>query len=419
VSENFTGMIHDARGDGQDEQYEVGTVGLTGRYRFEGEVLGRMQQFELGVSVRHDSGITRQLRMRASTGTPYAATFDDTIRITRVGAHVGGDLSFAYWLSLRLGGRADVFAFGVVDHAFPSTDRMGTRLPEQATDAIGVALQPRGTLRVRLAELAPPNEGGASSIEWQTSSGIGTRSSDAARLSEGEFAPFAQVLSSETGLVLESHADPNLALDARAVGFHTHVDHDLVFDPLAGRNVDQGATSRLGVSAYLNVRAWQWLSAAASFSYTEAYLGTPGYTDFVSSTRLPYVPRWVGRLDAAGTRTITIDGESIAITLGVGVGWLGERPIPLGQVAPQVLLLDAQIAAEWRGIELAVIGQNLGDVHWQSSVFNYVSWFDASQPQSRTPEFMFSAGPPLSITGRLTVRFDETAIFGGSSSEDP
>lgn len=416
VREDFTGMAHDARGGGQDEQYEVGNVGLTARYRFEGDVLGRMQQFELGISARHDSGTTRQLRMRASTGVPYAATFDDTIHITRVGAHIGGDLSFTDWLSLRLGARADVFAFGVVDHAFPSIDRMGMRLPEQATDAIGLALQPRGTLRVRLAELAAPNERGSSAIEWVTSSGVGTRSSDAARLSEGEFAPFAQVLSSETGLVLESHVDPDLAVDARAVGFHTHVDHDLVFDPIAGRNTDQGATSRLGLSSYLNIRAWQWLSVAASFSYTEAYLGTPGYTDFVSSRRLPYVPRWVGRLDAAGSRSVVINGESVAITIGVGVGWLGERPIPLGQIAPQAVLIDAQIAVEWRGIELAVIGQNLADVRWQSSVFNHVSWFDASVPQSRTPEFMFAAGPPLSLTGRLTVRFDETAVFAGSPS---
>jgi iron complex outermembrane receptor protein len=248
---------------------------------------------------------------------------------------------------------------------------------------------------------------------------VGTRTSDAARLSEGEFAPFAQVISSETGLVLASHADPDLTVDARAVGFHTHVDHDLIFDPVAGRNVDQGATSRLGVSAYLNIQAWQWLAMGASFSYTEAYLGTPGYTDFVSSTRLPYVPRWVGRLDAAGTRAITIDGESVAITVGAGVGWLGERPIPLGQLAPQVLLVDAQVAIAWRGIEIAVIGQNLTDTRWQSSVFDYVSWFDASLPQSRTPEPMFAAGPPLSLTGRLTVRFDETAVFGGGSSSSP
>ncbi len=414
VRENFTGMSRDMRGDGQDEQYQVATVGLTARYRFEGEILGRMQQFEIGVSARHDSGVTRQLRVRAFTGVPYAATFDDDIHVTRVGAHLGGDLSLADWLSLHLGARADVFAFGVVDHAFPASDGTGARLPEQATDAFGVVLQPRGTLRVRLAELAPASERGASSFEWQTSAGVGTRSSDAARLSEGELTPFAQVISAETGLVLTSHADADLDVDARAVGFHTHVDHDLVFDPAAARNVDQGATSRLGVSAYLNVRAWQWLSAAASFSYTEAYLDTPGYTDFVSSTRLPYVPRWASRLDAAGTRSIQIDGESVAITIGAGVGWLGERPIPLGQVAPQVLLLDAQLAVEWRGVELAVIGQNLTDARWQSSVFNQVSWFDASLPESRTPEFTFAAGPPLSITGRLTVRLDETAIFAGS-----
>jgi hypothetical protein len=155
---------------------------------------------------------------------------------------------------------------------------------------------------------------------------------------------------------------------------------------------------------------------AASFAWTEAYLHTSDYLQFTSSDRLPYVPRWVGRLDAAGTRAITIEGESIAITLGLGVGWLGERPIPLGQVAPQVLLLDAQLAVEWRGVELAVIGQNLTDTRWQSSVFNQASWFDTTRPESHLAQFTYAAGAPLSITGRLTVRFDETAIFAGGSS---
>ncbi len=411
VRENFTGMSLDARGDGLDEQYTVGNVGLDARYRIEGLVLGLMQQLEIGVSARHDSGTTRQLRVRASTGIPYADVFDDDIHITRVGAHIGADMQFADWLSLRIGARADVFAYGVLNHAFPSTDRTGVRLPEQSTDASGVAFQPRGTLRVRLAELAAPNERGTSTIEWQTSSGVGTRSSDASRLSEGEFAPFAQVVSTETGFVLDSHADPDLFVNARAVGFHTHVDHDLVFDPTQGRNVDQGATSRLGLSAYLDMMAWQWLAARASFSYTEAYQNTPTYFDFTSSTRLPYVPRWVGRLDATAQQSANIDGERVTFTIGLGISWLGERPIPLGQVAPQVGLFDAQISASWRGIEIAILGQNLTDQRWQSWVSNYVSWFDSSTPQSRTPEQVFSAGAPLSITARLTVRFDEAALF--------
>ena len=79
------------------------------------------------------------------------------------------------------------------------------------------------------------------------------------------------------------------------------------------------------------------------------------------------------------------------------------------------MLLDAQLSAEWRGIELAVIGQNLTDARWQSAVFNYVSWFDPTLPESRTPQFMYSAGAPLSLTARLTVRFDETALFGSPS----
>ena len=205
---------------------------------------------------------------------------------------------------------------------------------------------------------------------------------------------------------------------APSASTHTSITISCSTPPLAG-NIDQGATSRLGLAAYLDLAAWQWLSTRASFSYTEAYAGTPSYFDFTSSTRLPYVPRWVGRLDATARQAANIDGESVLFTIGIGVSWLGERPIPLGQVAPQLGLLDAQISAEWRGIELAVLGQNLTDTRWQSWVSNYVSWFNAELPQSRTPEQVFAAGAPLSITARLTVRFDEAALFNTGNWTSP
>lgn len=415
VRENFTGFSRDPMGDGLDEQYEVGTAGLRASYRFAGTIFGREQQFELGFVARHDSGTSRNLRIRAGSGIPYRADFDDEIHVTRVGAHIGTDLSFFDWLSLRIGARADVFAFSTIERAEPTMDRVGERLPSQATDATGVALSPRGTLRVRLADFGTNAAGERSALEWQTSVGAGTRSSDAIALSEGETAPFAEVVSSETGLALSVHDGGELSLDARAVAFHTHVDHDLVFDATRGRNVDIGASSRLGLLAYVNLHVAPWMNVAASFAWTEAYLLARGasYFDFVSSERLPYVPRWVGRLDVAGEQPITIDAETVAITGGVGVGWLGERPLPLGQVAPQTVVVDAQLGVRWRGIELSVIAQNLLDQRWQSSVFNYASWFDTSEPESRTAQLHFAAAAPLSITGRLSFRFDETTIFGG------
>ncbi len=420
IRENFTGFTRDARGDGLDEQYEAGTVGLRATYRFAGQIFGREQQFELGVTSRHDSGTSRNLRLRAGSGIPYSADFDDEIHVTRVGAHIGTDLSFFDWLSLRIGARADVFAFSTVERALPTTDRVGERLPIQATDAIGIAFQPRATLRIRLADLGTNAAGERSALEWQTSAGVGTRSSDAIALSEGETAPFAEVVSSETGLTLRAHGEGELVVDARAVAFHTHVDHDLVFDVTRGRNVDIGASSRLGALGYLNVHVAPWMNVQASFAWTEAYLlaRDAGYFDLTSNDRLPYVPRWVGRLDVAGEQPVTVDAESVAITYGLGVGWLGERPLPLGQVAQQTVVVDAQLGVRWRGLELSVIAQNLLDQRWQSSVFNYASWFDTSEAESRTAQLHFAAGAPLSITGRLSFRFDETTIFGGETTEE-
>src|SRR6185436_11231161 len=131
-------------------------------------------------------------------------------------------------------------------------------------------------------------------LSWQTSVGVGTRSSDAIALSEGEFAPFAEVVANETGLSLEWE-DATFDVDARLSAYHTHVDRDLVFDPNRGRNVELGPSSRIGALAYVRTRVEQWLDVSASFAWNESFLlpAGSGWSEWVSSTRMPYVPRWV------------------------------------------------------------------------------------------------------------------------------
>ncbi len=107
------------------------------------------------------------------------------------------------------------------------------------------------------------------------------------------------------------------------------------------------------------------------------------------------------------------------MTAGVGVGWLGERPIPLGQIAPPVLLVDAQVAVAWRGIEFAVLGQNLTDARWQSLGLELRLVVRPVAPGLAHAELKYSTGAPLSITGRLTIRFDEAALFGGGAWNAP
>jgi hypothetical protein len=397
IRENFTGLALDPRGDGLDEQYEVVTVGLRGRTRFSAQFFAQPQVFELGYVVRQDVGTTRLSRLRADGGIPHTAVFDDDLSLTQIGAHVGAELRFTDWLAMRAGLRADVFGLSAREKALPDGDRMGARLPEDTTDAWGLSIAPRGSARVALSPW----------LTWHTSVGVGTRSSDATALSSGEAAPFARVIASETGLIAE-HQEGELHLDARLLGHHTHVDRDLVFDASRGRNVDAGASSRLGASAYVSLGVAEALTGSVSFAWSEAFLLPDRGFALTSATRLPYVPRWVGRADVVGRLPVVIDGETITLGLGAGAGLLGERPLPLGQMSAPVFLLDVQGELAWRDVSLRVAVTNVTDTRWQSAVFRYASHWDPDSVASRVPELHFSAGAPLALDVSLGFRFDET-----------
>jgi hypothetical protein len=272
-----------------DEQYETVTAGLRGRARFATRLFDLPQVFELGYVLREDVGTTRMLLVRAESGIPYRAVFDDDLFLTQIGAHVAAELRFTDWLAVRAGVRADGFGLSAREKAFPIEDRVGPRLTDDTTDAWGLSIAPRGSVHVALAPW----------LSWQTSAGVGTRSSDATALSTGERVPFARVVASETGLVLDHH-EGEVHLAARVVGHHTFVDRDLVFDPERGRNVDAGASSRLGALGAVTVGVGAFLDASASFAWSEAFLLPDRGFGLVSSTRLPYVPRWVGRADVVG-----------------------------------------------------------------------------------------------------------------------
>ncbi len=406
IRENFTGALLDDRGDGLDEQYEVATVGARGAYRVDLRALDQEQSIELGYVARHDSGVGRVLRRRAEDGVPYQADLDDELHVTHVGAYLGADLRFADFLALRAALRVDGFAFSTIDRAEPTSDRGGPRLAERASDALGVSIAPRGTARVRVADF-----GDEGALEWQTSAGLGTRSSDATALSTGEFAPFARVIATETGLALRLRRRGDL--EARVSAFHTQVDRDFVFDPARGRNVEAGASSRLGAQAWLRVRLAPYLDLAASFAWTESFLLGPAasWSDFTSASRLPFVPRWVGRLDASFAHPIELGGERVVVGVAAGVGWLGERPLPLGGVSEPVVIADASADIRWRLVAIGVQVENLLAQRYASAVFRHASRFDPSAPSSRLPAEHFAAGAPLSVTGTLTIAFDETDPF--------
>ena len=401
VRENFTGFLLDARGDGLDELTETVTVGLRGSYRTE-LPWGEDQHMELGYDARHDTGNARMWRLRTEGGAPYRAVFDSDLSITHIGAYALAEVEPWDWLGVRGGIRADAFSYSLVDNDRPAMDRIGERLPFQATDALGLAVEPRGTVEI---EVLPDTH-------VLISAGIGARSSDAQALSEGETAPFAEVHALEGGVVYERDDDEAARVSVRGIAFYTRVSRDLVFDQERGRNVDVGASARFGALASGRIQLDEWLDVLASFTWSEAHRTEGGLFHLGEGPRLPFVPRFVGRLDGAVLHTVTVEDEDVRLLGGLGIGFVGPKPLPLDTESEPTLNVDVGARARWRFVELGVMAQNIFDIDNRDVELSYPSNFDATGgPSSLRAARHFAAGRPQSFFVTLTF-FGDTSFLG-------
>ncbi len=400
IRENFTGFLLDPRGDGLDENTQTTTAGGRGYYRFERSWRDLPQVLEVGLFGRFDSGNTRMWRLRAEGGDPYEVVFDTDYSITNVAGYVLGEFRPVRWFELAGGLRADGFGFQLTDLDRPTSDRDGERLPQENVDAFGFSLQPRGSVRFRLVD----------ELRLVTSAGIGTRSTDAQALSEGENAPFTRVFATELGLTWAR--DGRWKTDLRAFGFYTWVDDDLVFDPERGRNIPVGSSQRFGATVYGRLTG-PWLDAAASFTWTEAFLGGDIF-DFQTDSRLPFVPRFVTRLDTAGRYPVPIRRDELVVGAALGVAFVGPKPLPLGQTSEPFFTLDASVLLGWRFIEAAFSARNLTDARNRIAEFYYPSNFEGPDATpSLQAERHFAAGPPRTLWVTLTFFIDTKAFTEG------
>jgi iron complex outermembrane recepter protein len=405
IRENFTGFLNDEppvgepqRGDNLEQYYAGTTLGLRGRYTPGVTWGGQPQPLELGYTARFDNVRTRARRLRDRGGAPYRTLFDNQVKVTNLGAHVSGKAAPRSWLSLRGGVRVDSFLFGVEDENRPAEDRQGARIPAEAIEAYGFTLSPRLSAEVRLTPR----------LSWLTSAGLGARSSDAAALSDAEFAPFARVTSAETGLGYAAGAE-HLEVEARGAFFATRVSRDLVFDEEAGRNQPVGASQRVGAFALARVTLRERLDVQASVAWARASLPAPGASPWklLEGEVLPYIPQLLGRLDASARGEAALLGERVGWNVALGHSAIGPKPLPLGRFSEPIFLFDTALRARWRAVELGLVVENLLDARWRESEFNYVSNFRGPEaPASLLATRHFSAGAPRTVRGTLTVYLD-------------
>jgi iron complex outermembrane recepter protein len=405
--ENYTGYTLDTRsdggpqrGDGTEQSLESFTFGSRGRLARTFSLLDRQQEVEVGYLGRHDRGDSSLRRLRRADGVPYAVDFDNSLAISNLGIYGGMRFSPWSWLVMRGGLRVDSFVFAVEDLDEPEVDRTGTREPSSNIEAFGFAVQPRGGVSLLFTPW----------LSWTTSVGVGTRSSDAQALSDGESAPFARVVATETGLVAKHTEARGVAAEARLIAFNTNVTNDLVFDERAGRNTPIGASNRFGASIWGRLEHRPTgLDVATSLTYTEAYLRPEdaGLFDIAAGVRLPYVPRWVLRSDLSERFGFGVGSERLLATAGLGLSFVDSRPLPFDQLAIPIGTVDLALRLRWRIVELGVEGTNLLDRRNREVELNYPSNFaDPEAPASRLPARHLIAGPPLQLLGSLTLYLD-------------
>ncbi|MFV8749800.1 TonB-dependent receptor plug domain-containing protein [Nannocystaceae bacterium ST9] len=406
--DNPTGYVNDVqpnnedpqRGDGLDQQYLMTTLGASGSWARKWRWWDRPQRFELGARARYDGGEGRIDRLRTSDALPYRTEFANELRQVDIGGYAAFDFRPFDWLDVDAGLRFDAFSYQVVDTDEPTMDRDGARVARQTATAFGFAIQPRVGVT---ASITPW-------LDWLAAYGVGSRSSDATALSEGEFAPFARVQAAETGLrfVLAELGD-RVAIDARAIGFYTHVDRDLIFDETLSRNVLAGASNRFGALASLRLDVREWAAISGSFTWAEAYLPPQGAGafDWTAGQRLPYIPRLVVRGDAAVFHVHRAQGEPIGWSAGLGASWVAPRPLPLGQYGTGIAVVDLGASVRWRWIELGLQFRNLFNHRYNS--FEYVYPSNFSSPTgfaSMLPAQHLSAGEPFNAFATLTLWFE-------------
>lgn len=236
---NFTGWLTDVtvtadgqpnvqRGDGLEMRYETVSVGSRGSYDLSTLVGSLRQMLSLGYAFRFDQGQSSQFRLRSVTAIPYQRVFDDQFTILNPAGWIRTELRALGWLTLRGGVRADAFAFGVTDLNQPTADREGAREPTQTGQSFGYAINPRVTADALIV----------SGLHAVASYGQGTRSTEAAALSDNEAAPFAKAHVAEGGFVHDLDVpSAQLHLKSQLGYVFTHVDKDMLFDPVSGRNI--------------------------------------------------------------------------------------------------------------------------------------------------------------------------------------
>lgn len=404
---NFTGWMTDTpfeadgtpvnqqRGDGSEMRYRALMVGSRGQYTIASLWRKLPQKLAMGYALRFDQGESAQLRLRSITAIPYRQIFDYDFSVINLAGWLSTRLQLLSWLELRAGLRIDAFSFGVTDTNQPLSDREGKRISTQTSQAFGFAINPRLTL-----DISPWPR-----LHFLASYGQGTRSTEAAALSDNEAAPFARAHVMDLGVSLAHGRKPQgFSLNSQLSYSFTAVDKDLLFSEIEGRNIIIGSSTRHAVLLGLRMGYRAWFDALLNVGWTYATLDATGEL-------LPYIPQLIVRIDTAITGqlfTWNIGGIPLLGKLGLGFTFVPGRPLPLKAFGDPMFLLSLGAELQLWHFTIGLEIRNLLGLQYRQSEFNYASNFlgpNAHPP--KLPTRHFAAGEPFYMMVTLGISLEK------------
>jgi hypothetical protein len=192
-----------------------------------------------------------------------------------------------------------------------------------------------------------------------------------------------------------------MSLGARSAVFQTHVDKDLIFSETVGRNVLGVGTTRRGLMGAVRLTG-RFFDQSANLTLVRATFDD-------THLLVPYVPDLVVRSDTAFHHDLpwSPHGSPLRVNLGVGMTYVGPRPLPYGDRSDAIFTVDGQTSLGWRNLTLALTATNLLDRRYRLGEFNYASDFRLDPQSSPTlvPVRHFTAGAPRGVFASLALTF--------------
>lgn len=375
--ENFTGYLQDpVTGDRRLQTHRFLSAGYQIEYT---RPLVDSLVLVAGGAWQGDSVVQQDLTVDERHGVTRR-NWDLGIGQHQAHARVGLRWRPTKWFYTELGGRADLFAYDVIDYA----------KDDERTKKVLARPSPRVLTAFRLTD------------RWAlfASYGRGLRAPEARSILGGRVTPSDVELDRYKGGVPRIFPSDSVEVGGRYTGrrfaagaalFGTWVERELVFDHVSAVNLELNRTRRLGVELDATVRPTEWLELRQDLTLVHArFVGSgapiPGAPPLLSASTLTLVHPKGYR---AGTRLQVV----------------GSRALPHGARSAAYALLDLSVGYRTGPLQVDVQIDNATDAQWKEGEYHYASWWDRGEQRSTLPSLHFIAGAPLTVRAGTTLWF--------------